>query len=292
MKSRSISSLPATIAIAAALVFGAFSSSAAVTYSVGDLLLGFHTDAGVGSGTSFVFNLGSAASYKTTPGAVPVVNDLSAVLTSTYGNDWFSRTDLYWGIAGVRDASAAGSTRVIDGDARATNYISRAASAPGASAAWSLASGSMVISSAVSIATMQGATGPDLALVGGFEGATEAAGTSGRGVLQHEGTTLNSWDEFNPVNGNAFGNIFTGGIQGPLGTGSTAYLDLYRVVGRSASTATPTDPVGQGRYITTFALNSQGLIATTPVPEAGAGLAAALVGCGAILRRRRKGKKL
>ncbi len=293
MKPPFISSLPAAIAVAAGLFLGANGSSAAVTYSVGDLLLGFHTSAGTGSGTSFVVNLGSAASYKTNPGTVPAVTDLSAALTSTYGNNWFSRTDLYWGLAGVRDAAAGGPNTVVNGDAKATIYISRAASAPGASTAWSLASGATVVSAATSIATMQGASGSDLTLTGGFEGSTEASGTSGRGVLQDEGTTINSWDEFNPIGGAAFGGILTGGIQGPLGTGTTAYLDLYRVVGRPSASATPNDSAGEGRYITTFSLNSQGIVAAaTAVPEPGAGLAAALVVCGAILRRRRKGKGL
>jgi hypothetical protein len=291
MKPQFFSSLPAAIAVAAGLVLGATSSSAAVTYSVGDLLLGFHTAAGTGSGTSFVVNLGSAASYKTNPGTVPAVNDLNAVLTSTYGNNWFSRTDLYWGIAGVRDSSPEGGTGVINGDAKGTIYISRAASAPGASTAWSLASGSTVISAATSIVTMQGANGDDLTLTGGFEGSTEAANTGGRGVLQDEGTAINSWDEFNPIGGAAFGGILTGGVQGPL-SGTTAYLDLYRVVGRPDSSASPNDAAGAGRYITTFSLNSQGIIAATAVPEPGAGLAAALVVCGAILRRRRNGKGL
>ena len=286
MKPPFISSLPAAIAVAAGLFLGANSSSAAVTYSVGDLLLGFHTDAGTGSGTSFVVNVGSAASYKTNALTVPSVTDIGSVLASTYGNNWFSRTDLYWGIAAVRDSAAGGPNTVVNGDAKATIYISRPASAPGASAAWSLASGSTVISSATSIATMQGATGADLSLSGGFEGATEATGTSGRGVLQDEGTTINSWDEFNPVNGSAFGGILTGGIQGPLGTGTTAYLDLYRVVGRTSPSATPNDPAGEGRYITTFTLNSQGIIGT--VPEPGSVLLLGLGGAAALLRRRRQ----
>jgi len=286
MKLSTISTLPAAIAVAAGLVLGAHSSSAAVTYAVGDLLVGFHTAAGVGSGTSFVFNLGSAASYKNSPGTGPLVNDISGVLIATYGSNWFSRNDLYWGIAGVRDAAAGGPNSVVDGDARATIYISRAASAPGASAAWSLASGSTVISAATSIVTMQGANGSDLTLSGGFEGATEAVGTSGRGVLQDEGTTINSWDEFNPIGGAAFGSILTGGIQGPLGTGSTAYLDLYRVVGRTSASATPNDPAGAGRYITTFTLNSQGIIGT--VPEPGSVLLLGLGGAAALLRRRRQ----
>jgi hypothetical protein len=286
MKSPSISSLPTAIAVAAGLILGASSSSAAVTYAVGDLLVGFHTAAGTGSGTSFVFNLGSAASYKNSPGTGPLVNDISGVLIATYGSNWFSRNDLYWGIAGVRDYASGGVNTVVNGDAKATIYISRAASAPGASTAWSLASGSTVISAATSIGSMQGASGNDLTLSGGFEGATEAAGTSGRGVLQDEGTTINSWDEFNPIGGAAFGNILTGGLQGPLGTGTTAYLDLYRVVGRTSASATPNDPAGAGRYITTFTLNSQGIIGT--VPEPGSVLLLGLGGAAALLRRRRQ----
>jgi hypothetical protein len=254
---------------------------------VGDLLLGFHTAAGIGSGTSFVFNLGSAASYKNSPGTGPLVNDISGVLTATFGSGWFNRGDLYWGIASVRDSAAGGPNFVVDGDAVGTIYISRATSAPGASAAWSLASGSTVISSANSIATMQGASGDDLSLSGGFEGATEAAGTSGLGVLQDEGATINSWDEFNPINGAAFGGILTGGIQGPLGgTGTTKYLDLYRVVGRPDSTAIPNDAAGAGRYITSFTLNEQGIIGT--VPEPGSVLLLGLGGAAALLRRRRQ----
>jgi hypothetical protein len=143
-----------------------------------------------------------------------------------------------------------------------------------------------VISAATSIGSMQGASGDDLTLTGGFEGATEASGTGSRGVLQDEGTTINSWDEFNPIGGPAFGGILTGGVQGALGTGTTAYLDLYRLVGRTSASATPNDPAGEGRYITTFTLNSQGIIGT--VPEPGSVLLLGLGGAAALLRRRRQ----
>ncbi len=261
-------------------------SEAAVTYSVGDLLLGFHTDGGLGSGTSFVLNLGSASDYKANPAITPAFNDIGAVLSVTYGPNWYSRSDLYWGIAAVRDASASGANTVVNGDPRATIYLSRPTDTPGASEPWTLSSGFTVISAATSIASMQGASGSDLALPGGFEGALEAAGTGGFGVLQNEGTFINSWDEFNPIGGSAFGNILTGGVQGAFGTGlPLTYLDLYRVIGRENEAADPNDLAGQGRYITTFTINSSGIIGT--VPEPAPVLFLGLAGLLAFVRRRR-----
>jgi len=277
----------AAIVMAAGLFWGAPLSQAAVTYTTGDLLLGFHTNAGVGSGTSFVFNLGSAADYKNDAYTTPPVNDIGGVLTTTFGVGWFNRNDLYWGVAAVRDSAAGGPNSVDNGDPKATIYISKPTTVPGASIPWELASGSTVISAATSIATMQGATGTDLSLSGGFEGATEAAGTGARGVLQDEGTFINSWDEFNPISGPAFGSILTGGVQGALGTGTpSAYLDLHRVIGRPSASASPNDAAGDGRYITTFTLNADGIIGTVPEPTGTVlmGLAASA----ALLRRRRQ----
>lgn len=261
-------------------------SEAVVTYSVGDLLLGFHTDGGEGSGTSFVINLGPAVNYRDNAYSTPPVNDVGTVLTNTFGAGWYNRSDLYWGIAAVRDSAGGGPNTVVNGDAKATIYVSTTASAPGESTPWTLASGSTVVSVANSIATMQGATGSDLSLSGGFEGAPEAPNTGGRGVLQNEGTFINSWDEFNPIGGNAFGNILTGGVQGAFGTGQPlTYLDLHRVVGRENANATPNDPAGQGRYITTFTINSAGIIGTVPEPTSA--LLLGLAGAAALLRRRR-----
>lgn len=275
-----------TGALVCGAILAAPLSQAAVTYAVGDLLVGFHTNAGVGSGTSLVFNLGPATDYKANAYATPPVNDIGTALTSAFGAGWFSRNDLFWGIAAVRDSAAGGPNTVVNGDAKATIYVSAPTSAPGTSTPWTLASGATVISAATSIATMQGATGSDTSLSGGFEGATEAPNTGGRGVLQDEGTFINSWDEFNPIGGNAFGNILTGGVQGALGTGQpAAFLDVYRIVGRPSASANPNDPAGEGRYITTFTLNEQGIIGTVPEPTGAMFLM--LAGSVAVLRRRR-----
>lgn len=282
MKLKSTNKL--TTAVLAGLVLGAPSASAVVTYAVGDLLLGFHTDADTGSGTAFVLNLGPATNYKSNALSTPPVNDIGTVLSNTFGLGWFSRNDVYWGIAAVRDSAAGGPNTVVNGDPKATIYISRDAFAPGSSSPWDLGAGSTTVSTATSIASAQGATGIDTGLSGGFEGSSEAAGTGGFGVLQEEGTVINDWHEFNPVNGTAFGTL-SGGVQGALGGGPVEYLDLYRVIGRASASADPNDPVGQGRYITTFTINSAGIIGTIPEPTSALflGLSAVLP----FLRRRR-----
>ena len=119
---------------------------------------------------------------------------------------------------------------------------------------------------------------------GGFEGATEAAGTGGFGVLQDEGNVINDWHEFNPVGGTAYGTL-SGGVQGALGGGAVEYLDLYRVIGRADAAANPNDPVGAGRYITTFSINAAGIITTIPEPTST--LFVGLSGLVPVLRRRR-----
>jgi PEP-CTERM motif len=279
MKLHSITKLSAVLA---GCVLGTQSAPTAVTYAVGDLLMGFHTEAGQGSGTSFVLNLGQATNYRTAPTTLPPMSSIGPILESTFGLGWFSRNDLYWGIAAVRDAAAGGANTVVNGDPRATIYISMSASAPGNSVPWNLGAGSTTISTATSIATMQGASGSDLALSGGFEGSAEAAGTGGFGGLQDEGTFINDWHEFNPVGGSAFGTL-SGGIQSALGGGPVEYLDLYRVVGRASA---GDDPVGQGRYITTFSINSAGIVSA--IPEPASILLLGLAMAAPLLRRRRE----
>lgn len=257
------------------------SASAAVIYNPGDLLLGFHTTAGTGAGSSYVFNLGPAHEYKTAPTKLITSSNLSVDLTATFGSNWFSRTDLYWGIAAVRDPSGSGSTTPLNGDPKAAIYISKDTISPSSSTAWNLAASSTTesaetISVANSINTMQG----------GFAGKTETVNSGGRGTVQNEDAINNSWDEFNPIpSGAAFGGFLTGGVQAPLGGGAVEFLDLYRLLGRTAATATPNTAPGAGSYVTTFAITSSGIVTAVPEPTS-----ALLLGLGvaATARRRRQ----
>jgi hypothetical protein len=122
----------AILALAAACVLGALPAQAAlVSYAAGDLLLGIRATAGQGASTTYVINLGSAATYRDAVGVDPfnpmTVNtgDINADLTTIFGSGWASRTDLSWGIAGT-----SSNTAVVGGDPVGTLYLSRTQSSP------------------------------------------------------------------------------------------------------------------------------------------------------------------
>ncbi len=280
MKLPSIKLLPSAAAfVACAAVLGPSSARAVVTYAPGDLLLGFHTNGPVGTNSSLVFNLGSSVGFRNNPPATIPSNNLGTALSDTFGLNWFSRTDLYWGIAGVRDSASGGPNTVVNGDPRAAIYISRETLSPNTSLLWDLGN-----SGATSSATLSAAAAINDAQLA-FIGKTEAPNTGARGIIQAEDVTPNSWNKLNPVGGAAFGGILTGGVQGALGGGAVEYLDLYRVLGRSSDLATPNSAAGEGTYVTTFAIDSTGTI--TAVPEPTGALLVALSAFIPFFRRRR-----
>lgn len=262
---------------------GAQSAAAAVVYNPGDLLLGFHATAGVGANSSYVFNLGPAHEYRTSPNKLVTNNNLSVDLSATFGAGWFARTDLFWGIAAVRDPAGSGPNTVVNGDPRAAIYISKETISPATSLAWDLpADGGDPTKSSATISVANSISG----MQSGFTGKPETATSGGRGTVQPEDVTINSWDEFNPIpNGAAFGGILTGGVQAPLGGGAVEYLDVYRLLGRSSTSAIPNSGAGDGLYVTTFAINAAGLV--TAVPEPTSALLLGLGVAASALRRRR-----
>ncbi len=241
--------------------------SAQMIYTVGDLILGFQATAGDGSGATYVYNLGAGTGFRdgTTTGQIA---NLKTDLDLIFGPGWYARTDVYWGIAGTRDAAASGPNTVVAGDPRATIYISAAAATPGTSAPWVLSSGSAVISAASDIASMQWGfiTLNGEAIPTPETQRTPTPASNGRGTSQGTGD-INSWNKFNPVGGAAFGSILTGGVQAALGTGNPlSHLDLYRLIGRASAAATPNTPVGQGLLLGTFSINAAGAV-TYAVPS-------------------------
>jgi hypothetical protein len=207
-----------------------------------------------------VYNLGSGAGFRdgATTGLIATIN---TDLNNTFGIGWYERSDVYWGIAGVRDPAAGGPNTVVNGDAKATIYVSRIADAgAGTSVPWVLASGPTVISAATSVSTMQfgfnTTNGNDV--ITPETQRTPTPSSNGRGTVQGTGD-INNWSIFNPVGGPAFGSVLTGGVQAPLGRGVAAsWLDLYRIMGRASAAATPNTPLGQGLLVGSFSLNAAG----------------------------------
>jgi len=242
-----------------------------MVYAPGDLILGFQATGGDGSSNTYVYNLGAGTGFRdgTTTG---LIANIGADLATTFGVGWFGRNDVYWGIAGVRDPSAGGPVGVVNGDPKATIYVSRVAGAgAGSSTPWVLASGPTVISAATSVASMQfGFT-----TINGSDVITPETqrvptpGSGGRGTIQGTGD-INNWSVFNPVGGPAFGNVLTGGVQASLGDGGAVHwLDLYRIMGRASASATPNTPLGQGLLVGSFSINAVGEVSfqTTSAPS-------------------------
>jgi|GEM_PF-1435493 len=250
----------ALVSLSLLMAWGSSHCRAQMTYGPGDLIMGFQAAGGDGSSNTYVYNLGSGAGFRD-GAAVGLIATIATDLNNTFGLEWFNSPDVYWGIAGVRDPAAGGPNTVVNGDAKATIYVSRIASAgAGTSTPWVLASGPTVISAATSVSTMQfgfnTTNGNDVITPETQRTPTPASG--GRGTVQGTGD-INNWSVFNPVGGPAFGSVLTGGVQAALGSGRPlAWLDLYRIMGRASASATPNTPLGEGLRVGSFSLNAAG----------------------------------
>jgi len=95
----------------AAFLFAALTcipSSRAVTAAAGDLIPGFKAAAGMGADINLEVNPGPASDfYGAAAGSTAVLTKLAvADLVDTYGADWNTRCDLFWGIAGTTGVAA------------------------------------------------------------------------------------------------------------------------------------------------------------------------------------------
>jgi len=65
-----------------------------------DIFLGFDTLSGIGAGKSLVIDLGTLSTVISNLGNQIDLSGSSSILSTTYGTDWFTRTDLSWGVFG------------------------------------------------------------------------------------------------------------------------------------------------------------------------------------------------
>ena len=184
----------------------------------GDLVLGVQATGGTGSTSNVLVNLGPAFQIRDNAEQGAVVN-INAELTAAFGSNWFSRTDLWFGVAGNRSAASSGAE--VNADGTRVVYASRGASAPGASVLFS-----GYISSSLGVAGLN---------IQSMVSGADDLSTRGKGVVTmtqaaNPVSWFNSWKTWNPTPGAAF-NIFTGGIQNNFGKASnaTSFVDIQRV---------------------------------------------------------------
>ena len=234
-------------------------SHAQVTYTAGDILVGFQATGGTGAGNNYVYNLGQGPSFRSAAAAVNA-GTIGADLAAVYGTNWFTRTDLLWTIAGVRTNATFGAdaTSVVNGDPARTLYISKGASGLGTSTPNSTVASATVGTGATRMIDVQNG----FRTTNGTLERTPTAGSGGRGVIQGTGD-INSWSS--RVDNTPF-TIFTSNVKQAFGTaGSLSYLDLYRILGRNdlAGIAEPAG-VGVSVFQGTFTIDAAGNIKFEP----------------------------
>lgn len=254
---------------ATALLVASMASSFATTFPFvnGDLILGFQATGGTGSSQNVFVDLGPAVNLRDN-GAAGQLANIGNTLSTVFGSNWYTRTDLYFGVVGNLNFgpdSGFGAQSPVAGDPSRTFYVSLPADTPGSA---SLIPAATYSSSALGIAG-NSFSGLETMLVGTPSISGLVARADGSAILDQTSQPIqwsNGWTNWNPSVGAAF-TVFADGIQQSFGnSGTTTYVDIQRVLATSTG-AKPTGVVGGGTYISTIGVSSSGAI-TASVPAA------------------------
>ncbi|MGV3661860.1 MAG: hypothetical protein ACO1TE_16860 [Prosthecobacter sp.] len=278
-----------TMLVMAGISAAAFPANPA-TITVGDLLFGFRVTGGTGAGTDLVVRAdpagatgGNGTTFRDASSTISSVVDVGAELAAVYGSDWATRSDLSWGVVGVRSASSATAGSAGNGFVPGRSpFVSapQTSSTPG----------------------VQSSTGFDLTGGAGLRTNTSNAINSINGLFQTtadtgvgaaEAITLSSslsggWTDQLSDNFDLGSLVEASNAGGIDATG----LDLYWILNSTSgvqpefSGATP----GASLYQGSFQISSSGVISFSPaaaVPEPSRTLFAGLGLAGLLLRRRR-----
>ncbi|MBL9155232.1 MAG: hypothetical protein JNK37_22305 [Verrucomicrobiales bacterium] len=234
-------SLHKSMLTCAGLALCGMSAAVAAPPVNGDLLLGVQATGGTGNATNVFVNLGPAHAFRDNP-AQGIVANINDQLTLAFGPTWYTRTDVFFGVIANRSASSSGA--VVNGDPVRTFYVSRAATAPGASAAHTGYTSSALGSAGTKFA------GTVTAVAALTESPTNVfTMTSTANPVQW----ANSWTTWNPTPGASY-TIFNGGIQNNFGKGGTfTYVDVQRIEAA----------VGTGNFVGAVGIGSNGDILLT-----------------------------
>ena len=268
----------------------------AATFAAGDLLVGFRATAGTGSATNLIVNIGSSSTLRdnntTSTSLINLGNSVGTALYDTYGSDWATRTDLWWGVIGVRDTNPFGA--VTAGDPNNTLYFSAPQTLSGSPV---IGQQKSTFTTAISDTTIDAVGNKFSTVQAAFAGDTlSTTYNSGRAVAIGTGTS--SWQTSGYATGSTGTDFSTSrNVEAAVGTAAGSVLDLYRVLNgnpNSLSTASIAETgfvAGKGQWQGTVSLSSAGVISFDPVTAAVPEPSRALfLACGLsslFLRRRR-----
>jgi len=252
------------LALASAAVLTGSAQAATVVAGPGDLILGFRATDGQGSGLNLEVNLGAVSTfYNAAPGSMLTLSGVKVQdLVDTYGANWFSRTDLYWGFAAWYsnaeedpNGKPEGTQWVSDVDGTAPNRRSFSSQANAGVAIGGLYSG-----------------GP-----GQLGGATSTANSPTAAVIDK--TLQGAWS-YQLGSGNSFA-LYNPKIDADIGTVKT--LTLVEMQPYAPNPKIPGDVLGS------FTFSESGL-SFEAVPEPTSAMLVALgLGLSVLLRRRKAG---
>ena len=101
-------SVAAFLALAGTAALLPSTSTAAIIYADGDLLLGFRATGGQGGSTDYLVNLGSASSIVNSLAPITFsLGNIGADLSTLFGS-WSTRADVLWSVSGVQKVAGNG----------------------------------------------------------------------------------------------------------------------------------------------------------------------------------------
>lgn len=248
-----------TMLVVAGMSVAAFPANAA-TITAGDLIFGFRVTGGTGAGFDLLVKAdgtatgGNATIFRDATSPVTAVN-AGTELSNLFGPNWHTRSDLYWGVVGLRAATsdALGSSANNYTPGRSP-FAGAAASSPGTSSGYDFSSslnGLDIISNNINTVRSN------------FLAGTELTGPAG--AVQMSSSASGSWTDL-MVNQINFGLGGVGEASNVNGIDAT-YLDLYHIL--KNNTDMPADMQsaanGVGLLHGTFSISNAGVISFNPV---------------------------
>jgi hypothetical protein len=221
----------------------ASTSQATLTYTAGDIFLGFRsTDTNVTQ--SYLVNIGSGSHFRDATSSFSIGN-LSSDLTTVFGSGWATDPKVTWGVVGVNSTAASGT---FDGDPTRTLYSS-------------LSSNGLIpladpIGPARGGSSTQATPGNKIdAMRTDFLTYSSAAFTNG--AITNAGSP-SSYTTF--AGASIPFSYFATGMEGTFANGASGTsLDLFRMAPGSSSL--------KGSYEGTFLMDSSGSLSFNVVPE-------------------------